>query len=88
VPFCSAVIVESWEVEGKLLRIAATILVERPTQKGIVIGRGGSMLKKIGTEAREELEDLLDTRIFLQLHVKVKSHWREDERILKELGFS
>jgi GTP-binding protein Era len=88
VPFCSAVLVDLWEIEGKLLRIAATILVERPTQKGIVIGRGGNMLKKIGTEARLELEGLLDTRIFLQLHVKVKSHWREDERTLRELGFS
>ena len=87
-PFSSAVIVDKFEEpdEKGLLRLYCTILVERDSQKPIVIGRGGEMIKTIGTAARKELEKFFDTRVFLDLHVKVRSEWREDERMLDQLG--
>ena len=69
-----------------MVRIEASILVERETQKAIVIGRGGSMLKAIGTEARKEIEAFLDAKVFLGLYVKVREHWRENTRLLEEMG--
>jgi len=60
--------------------------VDRESQKPIVIGRGGEMIKRIGTAAREDLERFFDTKVFLDLHVRVKSEWREDERVLNDLG--
>ena len=89
IPFSSAVIVEKFEEpaeEGGLLRLHCSIVVERESHKGIVVGRGGDMIKRIGTAAREDLERFFKTRVFLDLHVRVKSDWREDERILKDLG--
>jgi GTP-binding protein Era len=70
----------------KILELYATILVERESQKPIVIGRAGAMIKAIGTAARRELEAYFGARVFLDLHVKVKSEWRDDERLLDELG--
>jgi len=61
-------------------------LVDRESHKPIVVGRGGEMIKRIGTAAREDLERFFDTRVFLDLHVRVKSEWREDERVLDEMG--
>ena len=72
--------------EGGLMSLHCTIVVERESQKPIVIGRGGEMIKRIGTAAREELERFFDTKVFLDLHVRVKSEWREDERVLNDLG--
>ena len=69
-----------------LMRLYCTILVERESQKPIVIGRGGAMIKQIGTAARHSLERFFDTRVFLDLRVKVRSRWREDERALDDLG--
>src|SRR6476661_50999 len=89
IPFSSAVIVEKFEEpaeEGGLLRLHCSIVVERESHKGIVVGRGGEMIKRIGTAAREDLERFFGTRVFLDLHVRVKSDWREDERILTDLG--
>jgi GTPase len=89
IPFSSAVIIDRFEEpEGDkpLLRLYCTIVVDRESQKPIVVGRGGEMVKKIGTAAREELERFFGTRVFLDLHVRVKSEWREDERLLAELG--
>jgi GTP-binding protein Era len=89
IPFSSAVIVEKFEEpaeEGGLLRLHCSIVVERESHKGIVVGRGGDMIKRIGTAAREDLERFFKTRVFLDLHVRVKSDWREDERILRDLG--
>jgi GTPase len=89
IPFSSAVIIDRFEEpEGDkpLLRLYCTIVVDRESQKPIVIGRGGEMVKKIGTAAREELERFFGARVFLDLRVQVKSEWREDERVLKELG--
>ena len=67
-------------------RIYATILVERESQKPIVIGRGGEIIKQIGTAARREMEDFFQTKVFLDLRVAVREDWREDERLLDELG--
>jgi len=87
-PFASAVIVDRFEEpdEKGLLRLYCTILVERESQKPIVVGKAGSMIKAIGTDARQELEHFFQTRVFLDLRVKVRADWREDERSLDELG--
>lgn len=87
VPHAVAVLVERWEQTPNLLRIAATIYVEKDGQKAIVIGAGGQMLKKIGTAARREMETLFGRKIFLELFVKVRPHWREDLRLLAELDW-
>ena len=82
VPHAAAVVIDSWQEAGKLLRIAATIFVERPGQKAIIIGAGGATLKKIGTLARQELERVFDRKVFLQTFVKVRAGWREDAGFL------
>jgi GTP-binding protein Era len=89
IPFSSAVVVDRFEEpqeEGGLLRLFCTIVVDRESQKGIVVGKGGEMIKKIGVAAREDLERFFSTRVFLDLHVRVKTDWREDERLLSDLG--
>ena len=89
IPFSSAVIIDRFEEperEGGLLSLYCTIVVERESQKPIVVGRGGDMIKRIGTAAREELERFFSTKVYLDLHVRVKSDWREDERVLRDLG--
>jgi len=87
IPHSVAVEIDRFVEEGKLARIAATILVERETQKPIVIGRQGERLKEIGTEARVEMERLFGMKVFLELWVKVREAWREDEQILSALGY-
>ncbi len=87
-PFASAVVVDQWEdpdEPDQQVRIAATILVEREGQKRIVVGRGGDMIKRIGTLARQDLVDFLGSRVHLDLHVKVEPSWRENARRLGEL---
>ena len=87
VPHAIAVVLDQLEPRpGGLLHIDASILVERPTQKAIVIGKGGAMLKEVGTEARKELEARLGTRVYLKLWVKVRENWRDRDPILHELG--
>ncbi len=88
VPYFTAVMIDSFQEnnEGKPVIIHATILVERGSQKGIIIGKGGSMLKKIGSSARMDMEHLLDCRVVLKLWVKVKKKWTKNEQILRELG--
>jgi GTP-binding protein Era len=86
IPYSTAVVIEDMKEEPDITRITAVIYVERDSQKGILIGRGGAMLKQIGTLARQDAEKLLGARIFLQLWVKVKKGWREDERMLKNIG--
>jgi GTP-binding protein Era len=86
-PYALAVFVEKFEEKPKLLRIEAILNVERDTQKKILIGHKGAMLKKIGTEARKELEALLDTKIFLGLYVKVAPDWRENPHRVRELDW-
>jgi len=82
VPHAVAVMIEQWEDTTTLLRIAATIYVERPGQKAILIGAGGALLKKIGTLARREIEELVGKKIFLQTFVKVRPNWRQDPEFL------
>jgi GTP-binding protein Era len=88
-PFSTAVVVDQFdepERPGGLLRVYCTILVETESQKPIVIGRAGSMIKKIGTEARKDLEAFFNCKVYLDLRVKVKPDWRDDERVLDDLG--
>ncbi len=87
VPHALAVLVDNFEESEKLLRIRATIYVEREGQKGILIGRGGSMMKEIGTAARKEMEGILGAKIFLELHVKVQPDWRENRAMVKQLDW-
>lgn len=87
VPYAVAVEVTSFVEEGKLARVQASILVERESQKAIVIGKQGERLKTVGTEARLEMERLFGMKVFLELWVKVKAAWREDEQALVELGY-
>jgi len=88
IPYSTAIEIESFkERPDGLVAIAAAINVERDSQKGIIIGKRGAMLKKIGTEARREIEQFLDTRVFLELFVKVRRDWSEDRLALKEMGY-
>jgi GTP-binding protein Era len=88
IPYSVAVLLEEFKEEPKKpVHIRALILVERDSQKGILIGKKGDMLKTVGTEARIELEALLGTKVFLELWVKVQKDWRQDENVLKELGY-
>ncbi len=87
VPHSVAVLIEKWEDTPKILRIYATVYVERAGQKAIVIGAGGSMLKKIGTAARIDSEQQLDRKVYLELFVKVKENWREDPAFLNEIDW-
>ena len=86
-PHAMAVMIDTWdEREDGLVEIRAIVLVERESQKPIVIGKGGERLKQVGTLARTELEELLGRKIFLELHVKTAQDWRNDDRILRQLG--
>ncbi|MES3012102.1 MAG: GTPase Era [Pseudomonadota bacterium] len=86
-PYTSTVVIDKFEEEGNLRRIAATIVVERDSHKGIVIGNGGERLKRIGSEARQELEKLMDAKVFIELWVKVRSGWADDEAHLRSYGY-
>jgi GTP-binding protein Era len=86
IPYSTAVVIDAWEEGEKLTRIEASVLVERDSQKGILVGKGGSMMKRIGTAARQDIEAFLGTRVFLGLHVRVRPEWRENGRVLSELG--
>jgi GTP-binding protein Era len=85
-PFSSTVIVDRFEEAPTILRLYCTIVVDRESQKPIILGRGGEMIKRIGTAAREELEGLFGIKVYLDLHVKVDEGWRENERVLGRIG--
>jgi len=87
VPHAIAVLVDGFEEKPKLIRIRATIYVEREGQKGILIGAGGATIKKIGTDARQELESILGAHIFLELFVKVQPNWRQNEALVRQLDW-
>ncbi|MDU0457305.1 MAG: GTPase Era [Geobacteraceae bacterium] len=88
IPYSTAVVVESFiERENGVIAISAAIMLERDTQKGIIIGKRGEMLKRIGSQARQDIERLLDTRVFLELFVKVVENWSERPSQLRELGY-
>lgn len=86
-PYTSTVVIDKFEEEGNLRRIAASIVVERDAHKGMIIGAGGERLKRIGSEARQELETLMDGKVFLELFVKVRSGWAADEDHLRSYGY-
>jgi GTP-binding protein Era len=85
-PYTTGVVIERFLEEESMVRIEASILVERENQKGILIGKQGAMLKQIGTSARHEIEKFLGAKVFLGLFVKVRPKWREDPRVLDEMG--
>jgi len=88
-PYTTAVLINQFEEpdrEGGLTRIFASILVDHDSQKPIVVGKGGEMIKRIGIDARKDLEEMLGGKVFLDLHVKVREDWRDDERMLDEMG--
>lgn len=87
VPHSVAVVVDQWQETAKLTRIIATIYVERTSQKGILIGARGAMLKQIGTAARQEMESLLGRKIFLELFVKARPKWRENPEFLNAVDW-
>jgi len=89
IPYATAVTVDSFkeEKDGALVRIEATIHLERSSQKGIIIGKDGSKLKRIGTESRKKIEHMLDTKVFLKLFVRVQKNWRKDSKALKRFGY-
>ena len=86
-PYAATVEVEKFELDGAMRRISAAIVVDRQAHKGIVIGKGGETLKRIASEARQDMERLFDAKVFLEVFVKVKSGWNDDERLLKSLGY-
>ncbi len=87
VPYSTEVIVEKFEEKDNAIHIMAVIYVERDSQKGILIGRGGSMLKKVGTQARHDIETFFGKRVFLEMFVKVEPNWRNRENKLREFGY-
>ncbi|MFM8431934.1 MAG: GTPase Era [Bacteroidota bacterium] len=88
IPYSTTVEIESFKEDGKLIRIGAVIYVERDSQKGIIIGKKGTSIKRIGTEARKDLESFLGRKVFLELFVKVEKDWRKSESKLKRFGYS
>ncbi|MCM1100752.1 MAG: GTPase Era [Clostridium sp.] len=87
IPHGIAVSIESMKEEGKICHIEATIVCERDSHKGIIIGKGGRMLKKIGTDARRDIEDLMEMQVNLKLWVKVKKDWRDSDFLLRNFGY-
>jgi GTP-binding protein Era len=86
-PYTSTVVIDKFEEEGNLRRISASIVVERDAHKGMVIGANGERLKRIGSEARQELEKLMDAKVFIEMFVKVRSGWADDEAHLRSYGY-
>jgi GTP-binding protein Era len=87
IPYQTAVMVRAFEQKTTLVKITADIIVQRETQKAILIGEKGSMIKKLGTMARKDIEEFLQQKVFLELFVKVKPKWRENELQLREYGY-
>jgi GTP-binding protein Era len=89
IPYATAVTIESFkdEKDGKLVKIEATIHLERESQKGIVIGKNGSKLKQIGTRSRAQIERLLGTKVYLKLFVRVQKNWRKDTKAIRKFGY-
>ncbi len=87
IPYSSQVEVDTYLDEGNIIRIRAIIIIERDSQRGIIIGKGGEMLKRIGTYARKDLEKFLDKKVFLETYVKVDKDWRTSDSKLKKYGY-
>jgi GTP-binding protein Era len=87
IPYQTTVLVRAFEEKQTLIKITADIVVQRESQKGIILGEKGSMIKKLGTESRKSLEEFLQSKVFLELFVKVRPKWRENDLYLKEYGY-
>lgn len=87
IPYSCEVAIESFKEEAEIIRVSAVIYVERDSQKGIVIGKGGSLLKKVGTEARKDMEAFFGKKIFLETFVKVADNWRKEKNRLRQFGY-
>ena len=88
IPYISEVTTESFKIRNKVLRISSMIIVERDSQKGIIIGNNGESIKKLGSESRKDLEDFFSKKVFLELNVKVYKDWRKNSNHLKKLGYN
>lgn len=86
-PYHTTVLIQEFKEKTTLIKIRADIIVQRETQKGIILGEGGSMIKQLGTLARKDIESFLDSKVFLELYVKVRPKWRDSELFLKEYGY-
>ncbi|MEI6311603.1 MAG: GTPase Era [Bacteroidota bacterium] len=87
IPYSCEVVVEEYKEEPHITKIRALIYVERDSQKNIIIGKGGSSINKLGTEARKDIEEFIGTKVFLDLFVKVMDNWRNNEKVLKKFGY-
>jgi GTP-binding protein Era len=87
IPYHATVLVQEFQDKHTLIKIRADIILQRETQKAILLGEGGKMIKKLGTEARIDMEEFLGKKVFLELFVKVRPHWRDNDRFLKEYGY-
>ncbi len=87
IPYQATVLVTAFEEKGHIIKISADIIVHRESQKAIILGNGGSMIKKLGTLSRQSLETFLDSKVFLELFVKVRGNWRNNDLYLKEYGY-
>jgi GTP-binding protein Era len=87
IPHGTAVTIEEWRERGDVVSIRAEIYCEKASHKGIIIGKGGSLIKKIGTYARQDIEEILGTRVFLDLYVRVKENWRDNDFNVTEFGY-
>ena len=87
IPYHTTVLVQEYKEKSTLVKIRAEIIVQRETQKGIILGEGGKMIKRLGVEARKDIEKFLDQKIFLELFVKVRDKWRDNDVYLKEYGY-
>ncbi|MDD2419181.1 MAG: GTPase Era [Bacteroidia bacterium] len=87
IPYCTEVVIESFKENENIYNIEAIIYVTRDSQKGIIIGKGGSSLKKVGTQARIDMESFFEKKVFLQIFVKVNPDWRQDSKKLKQFGY-
>jgi len=88
IPYQTTVMISAFEEKNTLIKISAEIIVQRESQKAIILGTGGAMIKKLGTLSRHSLESFLDSKIFLELHVKVRNNWRNNELYLNEYGYN
>ena len=88
IPYQATVLVQEFSEKSTLTKIRADIIVQRETQKGIILGEGGKMIRKLGTEARKDIEAFLDRKVFLELFVKVRPKWRDNDTFLKEYGYN
>ena len=87
IPYQTTVVVNEFKEKTTLIKISADIVVQRESQKAIILGEGGKMIKKLGTESRKSIEDFLQRKIFLELFVKVREKWRDNDTWLKEYGY-